>query len=125
MPPSQLEHLLIELGIALKISVLEQLLTELVVRGEYKAREDSTEFADLVDNALGFRKPKPKGIYFVGVFADGECSLDESEVFALFVCEAQRDVAASLDIPVAYRRIEGRLVTKELCGNVHGLVFSI
>ena len=42
MSPSQLKHLLIEVSIDLKITVLEQLLAKLVVRSEDKARENGT-----------------------------------------------------------------------------------
>lgn len=125
MSPSQLKHLLIEVSIDLKITVLEQLLAKLVVRSEDKARENGTELANLMDDPLGFGEAKPDGVYFIRVFTDGKRSLDESKIFALFIGEAQRDVAAPLDIPVAYRRIKGRLVAKKFRGIMHGFVVVV
>ena len=78
-----------------------------------------------MDDPLGFGEAKPDGVYFIRVFTDGKRSLDESKIFALFIGEAQRDVAAPLDIPVAYRRIKGRLVAKKFCGIMHGFVVVV
>ena len=45
--PSQLKHVLIEVGVDFKTTVLEQLLAKLVVCSKDKAQEDGTEFVQI------------------------------------------------------------------------------
>src|ERR1700744_5166015 len=80
VPPSQLKHLFVKVGVGGKVTISEELLALLVVGGKDESGEDRAELADLMYDALRFAEAIAHRIDFVGIFGNLQRCIEQAQV---------------------------------------------